>query len=554
MVDHLPHLAAGAHERRARGGVESVAGLVQDLIADGSELSGAWALSLCAQSLTLGVPSVASVSPAEVTRFLGGGEATRDAISRALAHFTRLAVLAFDVEGLRTVVEFQKKLAEDSNDHARLHEPLTRAWLSWVSGEMPQLDLAELGRHARAQQLADVVIEAQVLEALLHLSRDEIEAATAAARRASRMARSEGLPDGEILASLVLARIRRFQSQSHLSLRILAGLVPHAPPRWRPWIQWEAVLAGALSVRGVRPESLAGALITLTEAVRSGRIDETTRATHALISRAGDAVPLRRDALTAAALLAPEEVQDDAIERWRSGETAELPRGIAGFAFASATDPRQESACARVVVPVEGPARRIVALATALAIETYRADAAPSAGPTRPRTDTGLSTLALAAHPVDASDYFRRVYEFSYEAATHRAMLNMHVKRMRERLGDTAEIDRDDGTLRLSPRRPLVLRDPRCEEPLAQRTLRILAVAGRQSANHLAAQLKVPLRTVQRILRDLHADAGVVQVKEGRAVSYQIEDTTFSEPTRSRRFDTDLFAIDTGGLTPGNLE
>ncbi len=139
-------------------------------------------------------------------------------------------------------------------------------------------------------------------------------------------------------------------------------------------------------------------------------------------------------------------------------------------------------------------------------------------------------------------DYFAEVYGYPFDTATHGAVLTMHGHRMRERVGDSAEVLRENGELWLVASRAIVLRDPRCEEPMPQRVLRVLATGGPVGSKELARTLGVPVRTIQKTLKELHADDDLVLVKDGRLVLYVVEDTTFSEPTRSRRFGGDLFA------------
>lgn len=132
--------------------------------------------------------------------------------------------------------------------------------------------------------------------------------------------------------------------------------------------------------------------------------------------------------------------------------------------------------------------------------------------------------------------YFEGVYGYPYEPGLHGTMLlGMHIKRMRERLGDAAELERRDGRLTLRARRSFVLRDPRAQESLGQR-----APAGarpRGAARRPGARARARRRTLQRELKELVLGEGLVRARQGRAVVYQLEDTTFSEPTRSRRFE-----------------
>ena len=93
------------------------------------------------------------------------------------------------------------------------------------------------------------MLEASALRTLSTAERGDISAALAIARRVSRMARTESLPQSEYLANLVLARIRRLDNKPHLATRILHALYSVAPSPWLPWLAWEIVQAtGSLPV------------------------------------------------------------------------------------------------------------------------------------------------------------------------------------------------------------------------------------------------------------------------------------------------------------------
>jgi hypothetical protein len=98
---------------------------------------------------------------------------------------------------------------------------------------------------ATAASASAALLDATALLALSVAPRDLGEA-TRIARRGSRMARTEGLPQSEYLANVVLARMRRLEGRPHHATRILGALARVASPEWRPWIAWELLLAGGL--------------------------------------------------------------------------------------------------------------------------------------------------------------------------------------------------------------------------------------------------------------------------------------------------------------------
>ena len=123
------------------------------------------------------------------------------------------------------------------------------AWQSLAHGEAEALEprMAELFAVASASRDPRVVVEVTALRALVLASLAKTGDALTFARRASLMARTEADPEAELLANIVLARLRRHVGKPHLAVRILdalARLVPHAP---RAWLEWERLLAGGTS-------------------------------------------------------------------------------------------------------------------------------------------------------------------------------------------------------------------------------------------------------------------------------------------------------------------
>ncbi|MEZ4338974.1 MAG: hypothetical protein R3B82_20345 [Sandaracinaceae bacterium] len=191
--------------------------------------------------------------------------------------------------------------------------------------------------------------------------------------------------------------------------------------------------------------------------------------------------------------------------------------------------------------------RRVAPLGVPLAMAQGDLAPEPASPPTQPRTDTGLALLALEGRAIAVSEYFRRVYEYAeYEPALHGTMLGMHVLRMRERLlVEWAPWRARRAPSKLVLSRGLSIRDPRCGEGLPPSDAALARAGSRPRRPRASSRaLGVPLRTMQRVLQELVLDDGLVRVQEGRAVAYRVEDTTFSEPTRSRRFDARGLAIE----------
>jgi len=154
----------------------------------------------------------------------------------------RVALLALEGSDVGRWAERAQAAAVDAADG---WVAAARCWAELVDGRTGAI--AELGsvaaESARARDDAPLAIEAVVLRAIAALLDEDLEEATTLARRASRMARTESLPQQEYLANVVLARVRRLRGNAPLATRILTALLEVASEPWRPWMAWELVLA-----------------------------------------------------------------------------------------------------------------------------------------------------------------------------------------------------------------------------------------------------------------------------------------------------------------------
>ena len=389
-------------------------------------------------------------------------------------------------------------------------------------------DLFESARavEARAASLgiAPLVVEAAAMQAHALLWEGALEEATTVARRASRMARTEELPQPQYLANLVLVRVRRFQNRSHLAVRISMALSRKAPALWRTRMRWELLLAaGPFAV----------------DEFASEEKDAAEHVKHALLACA-DADRVRFEA---SLNMAAEMCRDDAamsadlgairvcadpdaedvpvLGAWRLGGERLPPGGLSGLAPRRAGD-----ALGLVAAHPSRGARRVLMVG------------APFAGPlltsSRPgRAETALSVLALAgAAGLNKAEFFRQIYGFEFVADLHNATLDTLLHRVRALLGEHGEVVRQDDHLRLEVGAPFGVPDPRCERPLEDSILHAIAQrAG--SAKDIARQMDVPLRTVQLLLKGLVEDGACQSERDGRQIAYRVEDTTFHEPTRT---------------------
>lgn len=390
---------------------------------------------------------------------------------------------------LRRVLSFES--IEPYADPNVLWAERARAWSACARGTLGSEEAERLRESASREKQPMLTVEAAVLEALATNG-------VPLARRASRMARSEGAIHLEYLANLVLARVRRLDSRPHLATRILRGLRDHVPPAWRRWLAWE--------------EAFAGANDRLREALCSAREGNPSEAIARLRDEAGSFGPALRDVDTfEAALLG---TRQDAIHL----SHLELMLG--------------DASGAPVYVLLErGQARRI--LRSGIGARASNVAQVESSSRKDARVQALLAALALGG-PLSEPDAFRAVYGFAFVASKHQGVFRVLIHRARTAIEGKAELRRVEGTLELVTD-ALLIPDPQTVPTLLDRTMLLLGERAEPlSAKQVAEALDVSVRAAHGALRDL-ADRGELEEERvGRARSYRLEDTTFFEPTRSR--------------------
>lgn len=471
------------------------------------------------------------------------------------------AVLAFDKQALVRILQIHSELnkAPEMTEAAHLELESGELWLTLLNG--PGEDAA-----ARAEQLADraqqlqlptMVIRFTCQRALLLMEREfehgtqvaqsAIQEATLVARRASRMARSETLIFEEYLANLVLARVRRHGGQPHLAARILTALAQVVPPAFWRWLEWERVLAGGTTKPDANPGNPGNPgehpLRSLFDAAERGdrAAFEQARAVAALWVTGWRS--LSRELSVLIELVDPQQTPADtsAALPFCRGTRAEAPMGLLGPLHAwqgplSATTAARSPAVGPLVITgPDSTARRVLSVGLGLT-DTSKSWVAPQARQSDHRPHAVIAALALSGHdgtPVE--ELFRTVYGFAFHPLKHDGVLRVVLHRAREELGQAGEIIREGTVLRLIPKQPLVVPDPRCQRPIEERVLLRLAERdGRATARELAQSLQIPLRTVQRALGTLQEDGACTTERVGRSVEYQLEDTTFYQPSLHR--------------------
>lgn len=380
---------------------------------------------------------------------------------------------------------------------------------------------------------ARLAVELMVIDALAASAEGDHKAAAVGARKALIRAQAEAAEWPERLAALTLARVRRRAGRPHLAMHVLTALagVRGGAGRLQGWLEWETLLAGGPRAfsdgSAIAPAPSAAA--ALMRAAEAGQRDAFEAAWTALARATAGIADAAQEAEALAACLDPGRSCALApVLAWRRGDGGTTPYGLDAVGWLRGSESDTERATAFVIAAPGAAGVRVlwpgVPLSGAALIDSPVVDGAG------PRTDMGLAALALAG-PAGLSrpEFFERVYSFGY-GERHRGVLDVLLHRMRERLGSRGRIswNAGDGALVLEPDRPLALPDPRCTRSPADRVLWAIARHGASRAQDAAEALRMPLRTVQALLRQL-VDEGVCQTsRAGSSVRYEVRETTFT--------------------------
>jgi hypothetical protein len=494
-------------------------------------LSSAAASGTLARAVALGVASgrwlggLGDRPAIDSARALIGERDAAPLVAESLVALSRGLRPSLEREPLVAVLDALESVAGDVH-HAHAIER-GRAFVRLLDGDR---SCEEAFRESEARALSNGdsagVVESAALRALALLLAGAEDEARTVARRASRMARTEGLRPPIYLANTVLARVRRAGGRAHLATRILTALAQPAPPLWSRWLSWELVMASG----GAAPrDTLTGPARDLADALAFAAagdrraFDESLRRVEHATSACW---PLARDARIARTAIDPESDPDPALAGFRSGADRDPPLGIDGLAGPLAED----DAFAWAARLPDGRSLRVLAPGVRL---IPGARSIVPGQKTISRVRSALPALVLAGEPGLAEErLFAEVYGFTYVRELHRNPLNILIHRLRAELPDYAELDREDGVVRLLLRGAVVVPDGRCTVDLEARMLRYLATRGGTSAKEAAEALAIPLRSAQAALESLVTEGECLRERDGRHVGYRVEDTTFEELTR----------------------
>jgi hypothetical protein len=550
-IQALVERAQSVRESAVAGMLGEVGPVLRELEATTHPLARAWAAALRSE-LWLVEPRYGFRAPlAWLEDFVDGPALARSGAIVALANAARAAILEFDGEALSYLESVGRALAPGLSEVEVLSADLVCAWASLASADVERArDQAnEIVGRAKKAESAACLVEAQTIRALAATAIAEHEQALDLAKRASLVARTEGLPQLEFFAHLGLARARRYARQPHLSLRILDSLAPLLTKPWRSWVAWESLLAGGTLADdnlADAPESRARRLVLgLADCVHAASAGDRPRfdaSVCALSEESARFALVRGEAREVVAALDPaEESPSIELSTWRHGETVLTPRSIHGMRIRA--DEEAESAAAYVLTRAGQRGVRLLHGGLGLVDESALARVQQSQR-AQGRVETFLAILGLAGpEGVDEADCFREAYGFEFEPELHRGVFDVLVHRARATVEGHARVQRTEGKISLHVEGALLIPDPRVSQRVSDRVLRLLAERGKASAKDAAGMLGISLRSAQSALAELAETGACDARKDGRNVAYVVEDSIFSEPSRR------LVATDLTGLT-----
>jgi hypothetical protein len=197
----LEALAQQTHAAILGGELGNAAETLQFLAQAAGTEARAWQLSIAAAAWMLD-PTRFSEPRTELLDSLAGAEpGAFDAGALALTHLERHAFVTFDALRLERLVDLHERMVASASAgaDAELWLEAARGWRALVRGDASGLDerAQAIEKQALASKIAPLVIDTSVQQALAATMSGDVERATQVARRASRMARTEALPQQE---------------------------------------------------------------------------------------------------------------------------------------------------------------------------------------------------------------------------------------------------------------------------------------------------------------------------------------------------------------------
>ncbi len=544
----LPSSAARAWAEGERGDLRSlIVGLAPaaDTDADADSVPAkAWNLALAGLRFAYGIGPATPPSPADAARLVTQNGDSQIPLLRLCEVSERICVSTWDRSGLSVWTDLHQLIeSQGPTPGGALSLKAAQNWQARLAGDPIDVQVLRWGFDAAsAARDSRLMIDFLALMTCTALANDAVDQAVITARRAVLMAQGEGRPLDEYLASIILARARRYQGRPHLALHILGALTRVAPWPFRPWISWESQLSGgAIETSAlVKPpttkesssQQASRALFNLIRAAVAGDVDAVARQGQALKRATAPCPDWAREATALVFALdgqrhpAPAAVQD-----WRQGTTPTVPLGLLGLGVVEKHSLFGDTAPVFVVARPAACGYRVLRPGLGLCENIHPLPQSDAGDDSGSRVDTALAELALAGPEGQTrEDFFYRVYGFPFRADLHQGVLDVLVHRLRARIANLGDIERasEPPRITLHLKTALAIPDGRGALSMSDRVLRAVATLGAVAATDAATALQMPLRSVQRALRQLVKDGACTTKRDGLHISYSVTDTAFT--------------------------
>ncbi|MCA9603010.1 MAG: hypothetical protein KC417_13345, partial [Myxococcales bacterium] len=244
--------------RQWAGDFGSAAPVLAALEAHGNEVASAWVDTLHLSHWLAQPKGAPPTSVTSLRRFAGSSPAARRGAGFACLDLALYHFMTLDLDALRELDVLHGELARGLDGDTKVCRDTVTLYRRALEGEVAEFDTTadDVAKRAATMDLVPPLLAANAMRAYAALVAGNLTAARAIARRASRMSRTEALPQYEYLANTILASVRRRTGNPHLATRILMALAKLAPATWQPWLAWELAWSGNVQAATSTLESL----------------------------------------------------------------------------------------------------------------------------------------------------------------------------------------------------------------------------------------------------------------------------------------------------------
>lgn len=372
-----------------------------------------------------------------------------------------------------------------------------RAWESWLRGEAGSAMAFALKLRDDARELGHepIALDGLLVAALSSVETGDLGSALGFAREAAEIARANRWVHWEILSNLVFSRVARFAGAGSLAARILERLHPWVAPSYLPWLNWEAMLAGA-RLEGMAP--------TPFDVIPDGPA-QLSAAMAYWKSQWLEHRPFVADLQALRELVDP-WTPPESTREWATGATTQVPRGLDGIVEGAV-----------VYAARDQPGRRFASAAKPLLDAEIDCSADG-----KERSAALIAALLLSPGGMTRDQAFEHVFGFEF-APKHAAAIKVLVHRTRKLVGAVGLL-RDDGDRLVIERcGTLVVPDARVRTRALGDIADAIALTGRRTRTEILSLTTLPRPQVERLVARL-LETGLLRVDVEGEEAYFFDD------------------------------